>query len=211
MTANEPQFGGTLRRGDTPAVIVVDLTVGFTDPNETFGSDLDDVVENTVRVLEAAREQGHLVIYSTVGYDPSLRDLRVPGQKSATATRMLTGMSASVLDPRLGRRESEFVVHKRAPSALFGTAVPAVLMGNRIDTVVLCGAVTSGCIRATCVDLYSYDMPTLVPRECVGDREQAPHDAALYDMQAKYADVIGVDDAVDYLRSTAGQPPQARV
>lgn len=208
-SSQQATFGGALRRGDTPAVIVVDLTVGFTDPTEPFGSDLDDVVNATVRVLDAARERGHLIIYSTVGYDPSLRDLRVPIQKAPRATEMLTGMSASILDPRLGRRESEFVVHKRAPSALFGTAVPAVLMSNRIDTVVLCGAVTSGCIRATCVDLYSYDMPTLVPRECVGDREQAPHEATLYDIQAKYGDVIDVDDAVAYLRATPGTSTEA--
>jgi maleamate amidohydrolase len=192
-------FGGTLTRGVNPAVLVVDLTVGFTDPNEAFGSDLDDVIAQTVRVLSAARERGHLIIYSTVGYDPSLRDVNVPIQKAPRATQMLTGMSASILDPRLGRRDEEVVIHKRAPSALFGTSVPALLMGNRIDTVVLCGAVTSGCIRATCVDLYSYDMPTLIPRECVGDRAQAPHEANLYDMQSKYADVIATDDAVEYL------------
>jgi nicotinamidase-related amidase len=204
MTQQERvQFGGSLRRGQNPAVLVVDLTVGFTDPNGTFGSDLDSVVESTVRVLDAARERGHLIIYSTVGYDPTLRDVNVPIQKAPAATKMLTGMDASILDPRLGRREDEVVIHKRAPSALFQTSVPALLLGNRIDTVVLCGAVTSGCIRATCVDLYSYEMPTLVPRECVGDREQAPHEASLYDMQAKYADVIAVDDAVGYLR-TAG-------
>ncbi|MFN8150421.1 MAG: isochorismatase family protein [Solirubrobacterales bacterium] len=196
------KFGGSLARGSTPAVIVVDLTIGFTDPKGTFGSDLDDVVEQTVRVLEAARERGHLVIYSTVGYDPSLRDVNVPIQKAPAATKMLNGMDASILDPRLGRREEEVVIHKRAPSALFGTSVPALLLGNHIDTVVLCGAVTSGCIRATCVDLYSYEMPTLIPLQCVGDREQAPHEANLYDMQAKYADVIDVEDAIGYLRDT---------
>lgn len=201
-------FGGTLARGANPAVLVVDLTVGFTDPSGPFGSDLDDVLAQTVRVLTAARARSHLIIYSTVGYDPSLRDVNVPIQKAPRATEMLTGMAASILDPRLGRREEEVVIHKRAPSALFGTSVPALLIGNRIDTVVLCGAVTSGCIRATCVDLYSYDMPTLIPRECVGDRAQAPHEANLYDMQAKYADVIATDDAIDYLLSAGRDGPE---
>jgi maleamate amidohydrolase len=198
-------FGGRLRLGDTPAVLVVDLTLGFTDPAGSFGSDLTAEVEATRRVLDAARAQDHLVIFSTVGYDPSLRDTGVALEKAPRGIEMVVGGDSSILDPRLGQRPDEVVILKRAPSALFGTSVPAVLMGNRIDTVVLCGAVTSGCIRATCVDLYSYGLPTLIPRDCVGDRAQGPHEANLYDMQAKYADVVGSDEAIGYLLSVSGR------
>lgn len=192
-------FGGQLRRGENPAVLVVDFTLGFTDPSGSFGSDLTAEVEATRRVLDAARERGCLIIFSTVGYDPSLRDTGVALQKAPRGIEMVVGGDSSILDPRLGRRDDEVVILKRAPSALFGTSVPAVLMGNRIDTVVLCGAVTSGCIRATCVDLYSYGLPTLVPSDCVGDRAQGPHEANLYDMQAKYADVVTSHDVISYL------------
>jgi maleamate amidohydrolase len=196
-------FGGQLRRGVNPAVLVVDFTLGFTDPAGSFGADMTAEVEATRRVLDAARTQGHLIIYSTVGYDPSFRDAGVALQKAPRGVEMVVGADSSILDPRLGRLEGEVVILKRAPSALFGTSVAAILMGNRIDTVVLCGAVTSGCIRATCVDLYSYGMPTLIPRDCVGDRAEGPHEANLYDMQAKYADVVTSDDAISYLLGVA--------
>jgi N-formylmaleamate deformylase len=199
MTYESASFGGSLRRGERPAVLVVDLTLGFTDPVEAFGSELTAVVDATRLVLDAARERGHLVIFSTVGYDQTFRDAGVALQKAPRGREMTVGSSSTTLDPRLGRRDDEVVILKRAPSALFGTSVPAILMGNRIDTVVLCGAVTSGCIRATCIDLYSYGLPTLIPGECVGDRSPGPHEANLYDMQAKYADVITSADAIAYL------------
>ncbi|MDQ3360483.1 MAG: isochorismatase family protein, partial [Actinomycetota bacterium] len=91
----------------------------------------------------------------------------------------------------------------------FGTNLPSVLVSQNVDTIVLCGATTSGCIRATAVDLLQYGYPTLVPRECVGDRAQAPHEANLVDIQAKYADVVSVEDALSYLESVeekAGAP-----
>jgi maleamate amidohydrolase len=210
-TYERASFGGSLRRGQRPAVLVVDLTLGFTDPSEAFGSELTAEVEATRRVLDAARERGHLIIFSTVGYDLTFRDAGVALQKAPRGREMAVGSSSTVLDPRLGRRENEVVILKRAPSALFGTSVPAILMGNRIDTVVLCGAVTSGCIRATCIDLYSYGLPTLIPRDCVGDRAPGPHEANLYDMQAKYADVITSTEAIEYLLNvgTTRSPAEA--
>jgi len=194
-------FGGQLRRGGRPAVLVVDFTLGFTDPSSSFGADMTAEVSATRRVLDAARERGHLVIFTTVGYHPTYKDAGVALQKAPKGTELVAGGPSSILDPRLGRRDDEIVVLKRAPSALFGTSVPAVLMAHAIDTVVLCGAVTSGCIRATCVDLYSYGLPTLVPRDCVGDRAVAPHEANLFDMQAKYADVVTSGDAISYLEA----------
>jgi maleamate amidohydrolase len=192
-----------------PAVLVVDFTLGFTDPSSSFGADMTPEVEATRRVLDAARDHGHLVIFSTVGYHPSYKDAGVALQKAPKGVELVAGGLSSILDPRLGQREDEVVILKRAPSALFGTSVPAILMAHAIDTVVLCGAVTSGCIRATCVDLYSYGLPTLVPRDCVGDRAQGPHEANLFDMQAKYADVVTSEDAIEYLKKAhrAGNVP----
>jgi nicotinamidase-related amidase len=202
-------FGGSLTRGSNPAVLVVDFTLAFTDPSFSSGADYTAEVEATRRVLDAARERGHLVILVSVGFHPTLKDATVALQKVPKGTELVAGTRAAELDPRLGRREDEIVVYKRAPSALFGTSVPALLVSHRIDTVVLCGAVTSGCIRATCVDLFSYGMPVLVPRDCVADRAQAPHEANLYDMQQKYADVIASDEAIAYLLGAGAEqkPP----
>jgi maleamate amidohydrolase len=100
-------------------------------------------------------------------------------------------------------REDEWVVSKQYPSAFFGTSLAATLTANGIDTVVLTGVTTSGCVRASCVDSMSHGFVTLVAREAVGDRDPRPHEANLYDMSAKYADVISESEVADYLRSTA--------
>ena len=105
------------------------------------------------------------------------------------------------IDPRLGLRDDEIVILKKGASGFFGTNLASVLVSLGVDSVVLCGATTSGCIRATAIDLLQYGWPTIVPRECVGDRAQAPHDANLFDIQAKYADVVSVEEALGYLES----------
>jgi nicotinamidase-related amidase len=98
-------------------------------------------------------------------------------------------------------------VLKKGASAFFGTNLAAILVSQGVDTVVLCGATTSGCVRATAIDLLQHGFPTLVPRECVGDRAQAPHEANLFDIQAKYADVIDLSDALEYLESIPEHVP----
>jgi nicotinamidase-related amidase len=120
--------------------------------------------------------------------------------------RALLRDSPSVdLDPRLPVEEGDLVILKKGPSAFFGTSLPATLTALGTDTVLLCGATTSGCLRATAVDAVQYGLPVLVPRECVGDRAKGPHDAALFDLQAKYADVIELTAALDYLATVAGR------
>jgi nicotinamidase-related amidase len=108
------------------------------------------------------------------------------------------------LDPRLGAREDETVILKKGASGFFGTNLASVLVSQHVDSVILCGATTSGCIRATAIDLLQYGFPTLVPRECVGDRARAPHDANLFDIQAKYADVVGLEEALAFVESVHG-------
>jgi len=94
---------------------------------------------------------------------------------------------------------------KKGASAFFGTNLVAILNGSGIDTVILCGATTSGCVRATAVDLLQNGWPAIVPRECVGDRAQAPHEANLFDINAKYADVVSLEDALAYVESVPGR------
>ena len=90
---------------------------------------------------------------------------------------------------------------KKGASGFFGTNLATILLTQGVDTVILCGATTRGCVRATAVDLLQHGWPTLVPRECVGDRAQAPHDANLFDIQAKYADVVSLQEALEYVES----------
>jgi nicotinamidase-related amidase len=193
------RLGQSITPGSRPAVLVVDFSRGFTDPECTMGSDLTSEVEATTRVLAAAREKGLPVIFTTIGFEPSLKDGSLWLQKAPGLADLQVGGKWVDIDPRLERAEDEVVILKKGASAFFGTNLPSVLVSQGVDTIVLCGATTSGCIRATAVDLLQYGYPTLVPRECVGDRAQGPHEANLIDIQAKYADVVPVEDALSYL------------
>ena len=200
-TYDRATFGGSLSLGERPAVLVVDFSTGFTDPECPMGADMTDAVAACRRVLDAARENGILIVYTVVAYAPHLRDAGIGVQKSPAIGVLQLGSKWADVDPRLGARDDEVVVVKKFPSALFATPIVSIFTAAQIDTVVLCGAVTSGCIRATAVDLYSYGYPTILPSDCVADRAEGPHVANLFDLSAKYVDVVSSARAIEYLES----------
>jgi maleamate amidohydrolase len=202
---SEARLGQAVTMGERPAVLVVDFSCGFTDPECTLGSDLSAEVEATRRLLDAARAMGLPVIFTTIGYEPSLKDGGLWLQKVPALGDLQVGGRWVEIDPRLEPREDETIVLKKGASAFFGTNLAAILVSQGIDSVVLCGATTSGCIRATAIDLLQHGFPALVPRECVGDRAQAPHEANLFDIQAKYADVVSLEDALAYVEGVRGK------
>ena len=195
------RLGQSVTLGSRPAVLVVDFSCGFTDPSCTLGSDMTEAVEATKRLLDAARAKGLPVVFTTIGYEPSLKDGGLWLQKVPSLGDLQIGGRWVEIDPRLEPREDETIVLKKGASAFFGTNLPAILVSQSVNSVILCGATTSGCIRATAIDLLQWGWPTFVPRECVGDRAQAPHENNLFDIQAKYADVGSVEDALAYLES----------
>ena len=199
-------FGHRVERGAVPAVIVVDLTYGFTDPSSPTGADLDAVVAATGRVVDCARSVGAPVIFTTIAYDAGEASTLAWLRKSTGMAAMLRGSHAVEIDQRLAPRPNEHVVVKTGASAFFGTSLAAFLSAARTDTVIITGATTSGCVRATAVDAVQSGFPVLVPRECVGDRASAPHEASLFDIDEKYGDVISVDDALTYLESLSPLP-----
>jgi nicotinamidase-related amidase len=186
-------------------VLVVDFSCGFTDPACTLGADMTPEVEATRRLLDTAREKGLPVIFTTIGFEPSGKDGGLWLQKAPALADLELGGRWVEIDPRLDRREDETIVLKKGASGFFGTNLASILVSQGVDTVILCGATTSGCVRATAVDLLQYGWPTIVPRECVGDRAQAPHDANLFDIQAKYADVVPLAEALAYVESVPGR------
>jgi len=194
-------LGESVTLGTSPVVLVVDFSCGFTDPASTLGSDLTAQVEATRRLLDAARAKGLRAIFTTIGFEPNLQDGGLWLQKVPSLGELQLGGRWVDIDPRLEPREDEPIVVKKGASGFFGTNLASILITMGADTVVLCGATTSGCVRATAIDLLQYGYPTLVPRECVGDRAQAPHEANLFDIQAKYADVVSLDEALAYVES----------
>jgi maleamate amidohydrolase len=199
-------FGAPVQRGERPAIVVVDLTNGFTDPAEPTGADLTDMVAATSELVEAARPAGVPVVFTTIAYTPAEADgdavtwlTKAPGMRA-----LREGSRAVGIDDRLPIDPHDHLITKKGASAFFGTGLAALLAGLRIDTVLVCGATTSGCVRATAVDAVQSGFSVLVPRQCVGDRAAGPHEANLFDIQAKYGDVIELADAIDYLHVPAG-------
>lgn len=199
------RLGQSLSLGERPAVLVVDFSCGFTDPECPLGADLSAEVEATKRLLDAARAKGLPVIFTTIGFEPHGKDGGLWLQKAPALATLELGGRWVEIDPRLELRDDEIVIMKKGASAFFGTNLASVLVSQQVDSVILCGATTSGCIRATAIDLLQYGWPTIVPRDCVGDRAQAPHEANLFDIQAKYADVVSLDEALAYVERVPGR------
>jgi len=197
-------LGGRLSPGERPAVVVVDLALGFTDPACPLGSNLDAVVAATRRLLDAARAAGAPVVFTTIALAADGQEGSLWRQKMPALSWLTEGSRWVELDPRLGRVETEPVVVKRAASGFAGTGLAALLTTWSADSLVVCGATTSGCVRATAVDACALGWPTFVVRDCVGDRAADAHRASLVDLDAKYADVVGLAEACDLVAAYRG-------
>jgi nicotinamidase-related amidase len=196
-------FGGGAGFGSRPAVLVVDLLEGFTDIASPLGANLDIVVESTRTLLDGAREAGVPVLFTTVVYDEANERAAAVFLRKVPALAVLRPGSRWIeVDARLDRRPDEPVLSKAFASAFFGTPLAAMLAGR--DTLIVCGASTSGCVRATVVDALQHGLAPIVPRECVGDRWAAAHDANLFDIDAKYGDVVSLSDTISAVHQ-AGQ------
>lgn len=204
-------FTGSYRLGTRPAVVVVDLILGFTDPTSRLASDVTGVVRATRRLLDAARTTGAPVFFACLAFEPGLGDAGVWLQKVPSLRSLTIGSRWVDIDPRLDRGADEPVLHKRGASAFAGTPLCSLLAARRVDTVIVAGVTTSGCVRATAVDSMQNGYPTLVPRQCVGDRAEAPHAANLFDIHAKYADVVELPDVISYLQTRALPEAAVRV
>jgi nicotinamidase-related amidase len=190
-------FHGRSGLGERPALIVVDVNVGFTDAASPLVCDLDDVVAAIGRLLAAFRAASLPVVYTTVVYDEAGRQAAAAFIEKVPALLTLEAGSPYVeIDPRIAPAEGEAVIAKHFASAFFGTVLDSILAAAGCDSVVVTGASTSGCVRATAVDALQHGYRVAVPREAVGDRNPQAHEANLYDLDTKYADVVRVDDVL---------------
>ena len=197
-------FGGRQGAGERPAVVVVDFIEGFTNPESRLACDADSAVVATRALLDAARAASVPVIFTTVSYtdDDLVRAAMFIAKAPALAT-LRPGSRWIEVDARLGRRDGELVVTKLYASAFFDTVLDEVLREAGCDTVIVVGASTSGCVRATAVDALQHGYRVLIPREGVADRAEDAQRASLLDLDAKYGDVIPLAEAIDVVK-TAG-------
>ncbi len=197
-------FHGRAGFGRRPALVVVDVNRGFTDPASPLVCDLDDVVGAIARLLEGFRAAGLPVAFTTVAYDDAGKQAAAVFIDKVPALLTLeAGSRWTEIDPRIAPRDDEPVLTKLWASAFHGTPFGSFLTANGCDSLVVTGASTSGCIRATAVDALQHGYRVIVPRDAVGDRNPAAHEANLYDIDTKYGDVVTTTDVLAALEVPA--------
>ncbi|MFT5139214.1 MAG: maleamate amidohydrolase [Lysobacterales bacterium] len=188
--------------GKRPALVLVDMIQGFTNPASALGTQVDAVVDANRILLESFRQHGLPVFFTTVTYrdetQAAVFRARVPA-----LNELVAGSQWVKVDRRLSPRANETVIEKCWASGFFKTNLDQLLRDKERDSIVVTGLTTSGCVRATAVDGLQYDYRVVVPREAVGDRNLQAHEANLFDMHAKYADVMALQDVLDAIKSLA--------
>jgi nicotinamidase-related amidase len=198
-------FGLALQPGRRPALLVIDFVRAYLVEGSPLYAAAEPARAAAQALLEAARRAGVPVVHTNVQYQPGGRDggvffRKVPALKCFEAgTHPDLAAFAAGLEPAAG----ETVISKQYASAFFGTTLASTLTSLGVDTVLIAGVSTSGCVRASAVDACQHGFIPLVVREAVGDRHPAPHEANLFDLQAKYAEVVGLQLALEYLKRIA--------
>jgi len=198
----ERGFGLKMGFGSRPALIVIDIIKAFTDPNRPLGANLDAQVVATQQLLAVAHDRQFPVIFSTVRYDEAdTRDAGIWRLKQKGVVDLAADTDGHEIDERLEVRKSDSMLLKKYASCFFGTDLVPRLTCHGIDTLIITGCTTSGCVRATAVDSVQNGFRPMVVKEAVGDRSQAAHDQSLFDLNAKYADVVSLEETLKYMRN----------
>ena len=197
-------YEGSLGFGDAPALILVDFVEAYFDESSPLYAGVDDALASALRIREAARAADIPVVYTNVVYTEGGADGGVFFRKVPVLEAFLAGNPLGAWPAGLEPAENELVVSKQYPSAFFGTQLAETLRAEGIDTLIITGLTTSGCIRATCVDAMSHGFVPIVVADACGDRHESPHRANLFDMNAKYADVVDETTVIEKLRNRKG-------
>ncbi len=205
QTSYQGVWGSRVGFGDRPAVIVIDFLQGYTTEDAPlFAPGVVDAVEETPELLEVARHKEIPILHTQVRYTPpDFLDGGVWIKKAPVLKSLVEGNPYAEFCPQVRPRDGEIVITKQYASAFFGTSLVGTLAAAGIDTLIIAGCTTSGCIRATAVDAVQHGFRTIVVRDCVGDRHDGPHEANLFDINAKYGDVVTKAEVIEYLNGRA--------
>ena len=191
--------------GARPALLLIDFCQAYFDPECDLFADVEEALESALRIRAAARNAGIPIILTNVVYQAGGADGGRFFEKAAPLRHFIKGNPMGAFGPGLSPHDDELVISKQYPSAFFGTSLASTLTAMGVDSVILTGLTTSGCVRATCVDAMSHGFKTAVVAEACGDRHAAPHEANLFDMNAKYADVVGEAEVMAFLNGLNAQ------
>ncbi len=195
-------YDHSLTPGANPALILVDFVQAYFDPDCELYADVDNALQSALRILEVARAKELLIIYTNVVYQAGGVDGGRFFEKALPLKHFLRGSPMGGWAAGLEPRGNELVVSKQYASAFFGTTLAATLTAQGIDTLILTGVTTSGCVRASCVDALSNGFIPIVVADACGDRHESPHQSNLFDMQAKYAEVWDEETVCNYLNKS---------
>ncbi|HHX91812.1 MAG TPA: isochorismatase family protein [Paracoccus sp.] len=199
-------FAGSVGIGTRPALVMVDFVEGFVDPEHFGGGNSKEAADATVPLLAAFRQRGWPVAHTRVVYAEDGSDAGAFARKCPSLLKLTENAPISQIVQPLAPAAGELVVRKTQASGFFETDLSSWLRWRGVDTLVVTGCTTSGCVRATVVDSVSHNLRTIVISDCVGDRALAPHEANLFDMGQKYADVMTRDEFL----AAAGHLAQTR-
>ena len=189
-------FDGHLPFGKHPALLIVDFVMAYLEPSSPLYAGVEEALASNQRLLAAARAAGIPVIFTNVVYSPGGADGGVFYRKVPALKLFERGSSLGAFPPSLQPRDGELVISKQYASSFFSTHLSATLTAMGVDTLLITGLSTSGCVRATALDACQHGFAPFVVREACGDRHPGPHEASLFDLQAKYAEVISENEAL---------------
>jgi maleamate amidohydrolase len=197
-------FGRTLPFGERPALVLIDLMRAYFEPGAELYMGSRACLESAARVLAVARDAGVPVVHTRVAYGPGGLDGGLFFRKVAPLRHLVGDGPLGALMPEVAPLPGELVIVKQYASAFFGTSLASTLTALRADTLLVTGVSTSGCVRATAVDAIQHGFVPVVVRQAVGDRDPGPHEANLFDIQAKYGEVWDESAVVAALRRSPG-------
>ncbi len=192
-------FAGRSGYGKRPALLIVDMTKGFTDPASPLGNDVASQIEAIQVLLKRFREKGLPIFYTTNLYDPEDAGGKLFAAKVPAIKVLVPGSEAVEVDERIKPLPEETVLEKKVPSAFIGTGLETELERLGVDTILITGVSTSACVRASTIDSMSRGYHAVVIRDAVGDRAAGPHENNLFDIDAKFGDVVSLAEVLDYL------------
>ncbi len=195
-------FDGHLPFGKRPALLIVDFVMAYLDPQSALYAGVEEPLAHNERLLGVARDVGIPIIFTNVEYTPGGIDGGLFYRKVPALRLFEKGSALGAFPPSLQPLPGEIIMTKNYASAFFGTSLASTLNALGVDTLLVTGLSTSGCVRATALDALQYGFAPFVVRDCCGDRHPSPHEANLFDLQAKYAEVISVAEAIERLNSS---------
>ncbi len=195
-------FNGHLPFGKVPALLIVDLAVAYLEPHSPLYIGTDAPLLSNERLIAAARAAAVPVIFTRVEYQPGGLDGGLFYRKVPVLRHFDKGSPLAEFPPSAQPQPADLVITKQYASAFYGTSLASSLNANGIDTLLITGFSTSGCVRATTLDALQHGFTPFVVRDACGDRHPSPHEANLFDLQAKYAEVIDEARAIELMAET---------